>query len=214
LGECFAQFEFDLDLDMIREQAEALLDSTPKMRIENGETTEISSPKSSSSAAKPLIVDKYEEEGKEEQVEHTEPPNNPNVSNDKEVSTEAHSLINFPLEIHNEKLIVTREGIIDSFWEIDIVHGWENIFERHARPKFCKYVPNRFQVKEWSLEDIREVLKLGEGYIRLKKIGWKGLVGHPSDRGKCGIFFLLFIFCNLFFSLFPFCHFILFYFCF
>jgi hypothetical protein len=122
LGECFAQFEFDLDLDMIREQAEALLDSTPKMRIENGETTEISSSKSSSSTAKPLIVDRYKEEGKEEQVEHTELPNNPNVSNDKEVSTETHSLINFPLEIHNEKLIVTREGIIDSFWEIDILH--------------------------------------------------------------------------------------------
>jgi hypothetical protein len=73
LGECFAQFEFNLDLDMIYEQAEALLDSTPKMRIENGETIEISSPKSSSSIAKPLIVDNYEAEGKEEQVEHTEP---------------------------------------------------------------------------------------------------------------------------------------------
>jgi hypothetical protein len=62
LGECFAQFEFDLDLDMIREQAEALLDSTPKMRIENGETTEISSSKSSSSTTKPLIVDRYKKE--------------------------------------------------------------------------------------------------------------------------------------------------------
>jgi hypothetical protein len=31
------------------------------------------------------------------------------VFNDKEVSTKAHSLINFPLEMHNEKLIVTRE---------------------------------------------------------------------------------------------------------
>jgi hypothetical protein len=147
LGECFAHFEFNLDLDMIREQAEALLDSTLKMRIENGETIEISSPKSSSSIAKPLIVVKYEEEGKEEQVEHTEPPNNPNVSDDKEMSIEAHSLINFPFEIHNEKLIVTREGIIDSFWETSIVHGRENIFERHAMPKFCKYIPNRFQEK-------------------------------------------------------------------
>jgi hypothetical protein len=31
LEECFAQFDFDLDLDMISEQAKALLDSTPKM---------------------------------------------------------------------------------------------------------------------------------------------------------------------------------------
>jgi hypothetical protein len=30
LEECFAQFEFDLDLDMIREQAKALLDFTPE----------------------------------------------------------------------------------------------------------------------------------------------------------------------------------------
>jgi uncharacterized coiled-coil protein SlyX len=66
LGECFAQFEFDLDFDMIHEQAEALLESTPKMQIENRETTEISSPKSSSFVANPLIVDKYEEEGKKE----------------------------------------------------------------------------------------------------------------------------------------------------
>ena len=83
----------------------------------------MSSPKSSSSAAKPFIVHRYEEEGKEEQVEHTELPNNPNVSNDNEVSTEAHSLINFLLKMHNEKLIVTREEIVDSFWEIDIVCG-------------------------------------------------------------------------------------------
>ena len=106
------------------------------------------------------------------------------MSNDKEVSIETHSLINLPLETYNEKLIVTRERIIDSFWVIDIVHGWENIFERHARPKFCKSILKRFQVKEWSLEDIREVLKLGEGYILLKKRGWKELVGHPNDRGK------------------------------
>jgi hypothetical protein len=106
--------------------------------------------------------------------------------------------------MHNEKLIVTREGIIDSFWEIDIVHGWENIFERHARPKFCKYIPKRFQAKEWSLEDIREVLKLGEGYILLKNRGWKGLVGHPNDRGKCGFFFFFLLFPHFIFESFIF----------
>jgi hypothetical protein len=36
------------------------------------------------------------------QVEHTEPSNNPNVSNDKEVSTEAHSFIIIPLETQHE----------------------------------------------------------------------------------------------------------------
>jgi hypothetical protein len=48
---------------------------------------------------------------------------------------------------------------------------------------------------------------LPEGYQILKKKGWKGLVGHPSDQGKRSFFFF-FIFHTLFFSLFPFCHFI------
>jgi hypothetical protein len=65
----------------------------------------------------------------------------------------------------------------------------KTFFEHYAMPKYSKSIPKRFQVKEWSLEDIRKVLKLGEGYIRLKKRGWKGLVGHPSDQGKCGTFF-------------------------
>jgi len=35
LEESFAQFEFDMDLDMISEQAEALLDSTPEILGKN-----------------------------------------------------------------------------------------------------------------------------------------------------------------------------------
>jgi len=46
--ESCAKFEFDLDL--VPEQDEALLDSTPEIRPENGETTEISFPTKSSSA--------------------------------------------------------------------------------------------------------------------------------------------------------------------
>jgi hypothetical protein len=63
------------------------------------------------------IVDNNEEEGKEEQVEHIdqvehkeqvehkkkiEPPANTSLSNDKEVSTKAHSFIIVPLETHHE----------------------------------------------------------------------------------------------------------------
>jgi hypothetical protein len=94
LGECFAQFEFNLDLDMICEQAKALLDSTPKMQIENGETVEISFPNSSSLAIEPFISKK--------QVEHIEPPTTPNLSNDKEVNIEVHSFITIPLETQHE----------------------------------------------------------------------------------------------------------------
>jgi hypothetical protein len=46
LEESCAQFKFDLDLDMLCEQTKALLDSTPEIRLENGETTEISFPSS------------------------------------------------------------------------------------------------------------------------------------------------------------------------
>jgi hypothetical protein len=69
LEESFAQFEFDLDLDMVHEQAKALLDPTPEMRTENGE---------------------------EENEEQIEPPPILNWSNDTEVSTETHSFIIIP----------------------------------------------------------------------------------------------------------------------
>jgi uncharacterized coiled-coil protein SlyX len=49
LGESCDQFEFDLDL--VPEQDEALLDSPPEIRPENEETTKISFPNTSSSAA-------------------------------------------------------------------------------------------------------------------------------------------------------------------
>jgi hypothetical protein len=71
LEESFAQFEFDLDLDMVHEQAKALLDPAPEIWTENGE---------------------------EENLEQIEPPPISNWPNDKEVSTEAHSLITIPLE--------------------------------------------------------------------------------------------------------------------
>jgi hypothetical protein len=92
------QFEFDLDL--VPEKDEALSDSILEIRPENGETTEISFPTTSSSA-----VEK-EEKGEHlecvEHLEHTVPPPNPNTSNDKEMSTQAHSFITIPLETFHE----------------------------------------------------------------------------------------------------------------
>jgi hypothetical protein len=71
LEESFAQFEFDLDLDTAHEQPKALLDPIPMMWTENGE---------------------------EENQDQIEPLPISNWSNDKEVSTEAHSLITIPLD--------------------------------------------------------------------------------------------------------------------
>jgi hypothetical protein len=70
LEESFAQFEFDLDF-VVHEQVKALLDPIAEMRTENRE---------------------------EEIEEQIEPPPISNWPNDKEVSTETHSLITIPLE--------------------------------------------------------------------------------------------------------------------
>jgi hypothetical protein len=75
LEESFAQFEFDLDLDIIHEQAKALLDPTLEMRTENGD-------KENQEQIQPLPIS--------------------NWSNDKEVSTEAHSIITIPLTTQHE----------------------------------------------------------------------------------------------------------------
>jgi hypothetical protein len=87
-GESCDQFDFDLDL--VPEQDEALLDST----------SEISFPTICSSAAE------KEEKGEHlesvEHLEHTKPSSNPNLSNDKEMSTEAHSFITIPFETLHE----------------------------------------------------------------------------------------------------------------
>ena len=75
------------------------------MWTKNGETNEICFPNISSSAAELLIINNKEEEKEEhlEQVEHQEQIKPlPNPSNDKEVSTEAHSFIIIPLETQHE----------------------------------------------------------------------------------------------------------------
>jgi hypothetical protein len=69
LEESFAHFEFDLDLDMIREQAQALLDPTPGMRTEKVETAKTSFPNPFPSAAEPLIIENNKVEENEEQVD-------------------------------------------------------------------------------------------------------------------------------------------------
>ena len=102
LEACLAQFGDDLDLDKLLEQADAILDPTLEVRTENGETIEISFPNSSSLAAEPFIVDNHEKEEKKEQVEHIKPSTTRSLSNDKEMSTKAHSFITIPLETLHE----------------------------------------------------------------------------------------------------------------
>ena len=116
LEACLAQFGDDLDLDKLLKHADAILDPTPKVQTENGETTKISFPNSFSLAVEPFIVDNYEEEEKEEQVEHIEPPTTPSLSNDKEMSTEAHSFITCPLETFHEPQASLIQGLKEPFY--------------------------------------------------------------------------------------------------
>ena len=178
LEESFAQFDFDLDLDMVHEQAKALLDPTPELRTENGE------------------------EAKEEHLEQIEPPPISNWSNDKEVSTEAHSHITIPLETQQASSFQCLEE--PSYVEIFEDSCSQNHKSRNHVPK---WIPRNYD------NYIRWQNILPEGYQVLKKKGWKGLVGHPYERGRCGIF-PFFIFRTAFFIYFLSCHFIFVLFCF
>jgi hypothetical protein len=76
------------------------LDSTLEIRPENGENTEISFLITSSSATEEEKKDENLESV--EHLEQIEPSLTQNLSNDKEVSTEAHSFITTPLETPHE----------------------------------------------------------------------------------------------------------------
>jgi hypothetical protein len=112
LEESCAQFEFDLDLDMLYEQDEALLDSTLEIQPENEETAEISFPSSSTA----------EEEEKDEHfkfVEHLEqiePPQAPNLSNENEVSTETPLFIIVPLETDHKPQALVLQCLKETFY--------------------------------------------------------------------------------------------------
>jgi hypothetical protein len=65
------------------------LDSIPEIRPKNGETIKISFPNTSSLAAEEEEKDEHFEYV--EHLEQIEPPSTPNLSNDKEMSTETSS---------------------------------------------------------------------------------------------------------------------------
>jgi hypothetical protein len=109
-------------------------------------------------------ADDHEEEKEEEQVEQFEPPPNQIPSNDKEVSIEAHSFVAIPLETFHAPYV--------------------SPFQCLEEPSYVEIFLKNFYIR-W-----RNILP--EGYKILNKKGWKGLIGHPYERGRCGIFPFLF----------------------
>ena len=126
----------------------------------------------------------------EEKEEQIEPPPISNWSNDKEVCTEAHSFITIPLETQHEPQAssfqcLEKPSYVKIFKESRTQdHKFRNRFpKRILRSKLLCYI-------RW-----RNILP--EGYPILKKKGWKRLVGHLYEQGRCGI--LSFLFSTLYF---------------
>jgi hypothetical protein len=126
----------------------------------------------------------------EEQIEF--PPIS-NWPNDKEVSTEAHSLITIPLETQQ----------IPSFQCLEepsyvVIFEDSHTKDHKSRNRVPKWIPrNKDNYIRW-----RNILP--EGYQILKKQGWKGLIGHPYERGRRGFatfYFSILCFYFIFFFL-------------
>jgi hypothetical protein len=122
-------------------------------------------------------ADNHKEEEKEEQVEQFEPPQNSNPSNDKEVSIEAHSFVTIPLETYHSSQVSSFQCLEKpsyvAIFEDSRTHDHKS---RNRGPK--RNFRNKFLgcIRWWNI--------LPEGYHILKKKGWKGLVGHPYERGR------------------------------
>jgi hypothetical protein len=156
------------------------------------------------------IVDNKEEGEKEKQVEHPkqiEAPANPNLSNDKEVSTEAPSFIIVPLETHNKPKASAPQCLKEpSYAKIleDLcmqTHKSRNHLPKKSRQskqahKSRNHLPKKsHQSKQVGYLRWQNILP--RHYNVLNKKRWKGLVGHSNDRGKHNKFHFPFYFLHL-----------------
>ena len=120
----------------------------------------------------------------EEKEEQIEPPPIQKLSNDKEMSTEAHSFIIIPLETYLEPQVSSFQCLEEpSYVEIFKELHTEDHKSRNRVPKWIPQ--NKVNYIRW--QNI-----IPEGYLILKKKGWKGLVGHPYEWGRDDYFSLYF----------------------
>jgi hypothetical protein len=151
------------------------------------------------------IVDNKEEHTKQveqiERVEHHEksqPPANPNLHNDMEVSTKAPACITVPLETHQEPKVPS----LDCLQEPSYAKILKDLCKQMQKSR--NHFPKKILRSKQFYIRWRNILP--EGYKVLKKKGWKGLIGHQYDRGKrCKVFSSsLFSALHSTFSCFPF----------
>jgi hypothetical protein len=119
-----------------------------------------------------------------ERVEHhekSEPLTDLNLPSDMKVSNKAPACIIVPLETHQEP----KASSLECLQEPSYVKILKNLCTqaRKSRNHFPKKI---LRIKQFYIR-WRNILP--DGYEVLKKKGWKGLVGHPHDRGKrCKVF--------------------------
>jgi hypothetical protein len=106
-------------------------------------------------------------------------------------STKAHSFITIPFETLHEPqasvLQCLKEPSYDKFVKDICTQGHK--FRNHLHKKILR--SKQVGYLRW-----RNILL--EGFQIFKKKGWKGLIGHPNDRGKCGNFAFTFYFSFIF----------------
>ena len=144
-----------------------------KSAHENAQTTTI------------LVSEKKVVNKVEENEEQSEPPPIPNLSNDKEVSTEAHSFVKIPLDTYHETQVSFLQCLMALSYAVilkDICT--EGHKSRNNLPRKI-WLNNKVGYLRWRNN-------LLEGYQVLMKKGWRGLVGHPYEQGRCSIFSFLF----------------------
>jgi hypothetical protein len=128
--------------------------------------------------------DQIEQEEQLEQKKKIEPPADTSLSNDKEVNIEAHSFIIVPLETHHE----SKASILQCLKELSYAKILKDLC-RQAHKSWNHRQKKIFPNKQVGYLQWRNILP--ECYRILKKKWWKGLVGHPHDRGRYGNFFYL-----------------------
>jgi hypothetical protein len=188
-GECFDQIKYDLDLDKFLEQAVRFREPSLEDPLEESFAQfeldlDLDMVHEQAKALLDPALEMRTENGKEEMKEQIEPPPISNWPNGKEVSTEAHSFITIPLETYHSHQVPSFQCLEEPSY-VEIFEE-SHTKDHKSRNRVPKWIPrNKVNyIRWWNI--------LPEGYQVLRKKGWKGLVGHPYEQGRCGIFPFLF----------------------
>jgi hypothetical protein len=181
-GGCFDEIENDLDLDKFLEQAVRFREPSLEDPLEES-FAQIEFDLVHEALLDPA-PEMQTENGEEENLEQIEPPPISNWPNDKEVSTEAHSFVAIPFETFHAPYIPSFQCLEEPSY-VKIFEG-SHSQDHKSRNHVPKWIPrNKDNYIRW--QNI-----LLEGYLILKKKGWKGLDTLMSGEGVVFFFFIIF----------------------